>query len=125
MAGDEAFRVIPSAHVATRSGHANTLPIDLQQTILIQLQEVLPHSPVHGGQRTFGQGDLGIAEFAQLQANLGRRRSRRRGADGGAAQKLSAGEHSPIMIRAGRCLLTWKSLVPANSASWNDRGTEF
>ena len=101
MAGDEAIRIVPAAHIATRRRHPSPLPVDLQDAVLIEVEIVRPHALVHRRDRALGQRHLRITEFSESKVILRPCRARGDSADGRTTQELSAGQHSTIIIRAG------------------------
>ena len=45
--------------------------VDLHETVLVELQEVQAHAPIHIGKRAVRQRDLRAGKFADLHAMLG------------------------------------------------------
>ena len=89
---DRPMEILPGIQVTfVEAGH-----ILGSASVLVEGQEVRAHAVVHGGDGALGQRDLRVTKFPQLDAILGPGRPGGDGACGGAAQELTAGEHSSL-----------------------------
>src|SRR5438477_12476564 len=122
MSRDEAIRVVPAPHVPPGCGHARAPPVDLQQPVLIEPEEVFVHAAIHFGDRPAGEFHIGICELPQFAPwDAGCSPPRASGTSNCAAYECSACEHfCPIVAGCSPTCMAPSARRPnqAIGASW-------